>query len=57
MHKLIRSINIKVDSKQILYVDQAKYLLSIMQQRKKDSSQSLIHDYDSYPVEYSAFTA
>lgn len=57
MHKLIRSINIKVDSKQILYVDQAKYLLSIMQQRKKDSSQSLIHDYDSYPVEYTALTA
>lgn len=56
MHHLIRSISIKADSRQILYVDHARYLLSIMQQRKKDSSQSLMYDFDDYPTEYAANT-
>lgn len=57
MHHLIRSISIKADSRQILYVDHAWYLLSIMQQRKRESSQSLIHDFEDYPIEYAANTA
>ncbi len=54
MHKFVRSIMIKADSRQLLYLDNAKHFLSIVQQRKKDATQHLISDFTDYPLEFVA---
>lgn len=45
MHMFIKSINIKADSRQLLYVDNAKFLLDIMIQQKQCPEEYLIHKF------------
>lgn len=52
MHKFVRSITVKADSRQLLYLDNAKHFLSIAQQRKKDATQHLISEFSDYPLEF-----
>lgn len=58
MCKLIKSISIRVDSRQILYLDYAKYLLSILNQRKFEDSQQLNPKVYDRPFQFNrTFTA
>lgn len=58
MCKLIKSISVWVDSRQILYLDYAKYLLSILNQRKGEDSQQLNPKIYDRPFQFNwTFTA
>lgn len=55
---LIKTITIRVDSRQILYLDYAKHLLSIINQRKGDASQQLSSKVSQSPFQFNrTFTA
>ena len=56
LHKLIRSVEIKVDGRQILYLDHARFLLDMMIKKKKSPDEHLIHKFEDFPLEYRAFT-
>lgn len=57
LYQCIRSVQIKVDSKLILYVDYAKFLIDIMNQKKKQPDEMMYHKFDDVPFEYNAFTS
>lgn len=57
MHMFIKSINIKADSRQLLYVDNAKFLLDIMVQQKQCPEEYLVHKFAHIdPLYRSAYT-
>ena len=54
-HNLIQSIEIKADGKQIMYLDQARFLLSILNQQKENADEHLLHKFDDYPLDQRSF--
>lgn len=57
LYKCIRSVQIKVDGKLIMYVDYAKFLLDIVNQKKKYPDEMMYHKFDDVPFEYQAYLA
>lgn len=55
LYKCIRSVQIKVDGKLIMYVDYAKFLIDIVNQKKKYPDEMMYHKFDDVPFEYQAF--
>lgn len=55
LHKLIRSVEIKVDGRQILYLDHARFLLDMMIKKKKNPDEHLVHKFEDFPLEYTSF--
>lgn len=45
MHMFIKSITIKADSRQLLFIDDAKLLLDIMIQQKQCPEEYLVHKF------------
>ena len=52
LHKFIRSIEIKADGRQILYVDHARFLIDIMVKKKRHPDEHLVHKFEDYPLDY-----
>lgn len=55
LHKFIRSVEIKADGKQILYVDHARFLIDIMVKKKRHPDEHLVHKFEDYPLDYQRY--